>query len=406
MHILRALVGFLGLASWFPNFADLSATTAQNPKTSANDFASTFSGIGADGSSNWSGGVLFPEERKIFIIPNLSQVDTTHGNRGLIYNIDTDTYTQSSVVFPNPPQFSNQRWVGVLLKNGKALIAQSYNGQLSSSPYYLYDIKTDSAQTTSSTSILWINMLKLPNDQVYMLGYNQSTYSWIAQIYDSDTNTFISKATPPNFGQISSGGTRTLVMLPNGNLLIVNTYTGLPSYLYNPNNDTYTVTNIAAGTGVCLLDDGRIFFVRGLPQVAGPSLDYNGYIWDPTTGTTQTIPNVNPGYFQVAVSCLLPDGRVLIGFRGAGDFSNRPARIFNPSTLVTTSVPGGNLWNNGASGLRDVLILPNGKAIVILSSRLYNNKFQLISGDFTNGIQFPLRQFQGSYLNGGKCQTV
>jgi hypothetical protein len=404
MHILRALVGFLGLDGWFPNFVDLANTNAQNPKVSLTDFV-TLRGFpgGTDGSRNWGSAVLFPEENKVFITPAVSAVDTNHGNRGLIYNIATDTYTQSNVVFPNAPQFDWILWSSILLKNGKALITVGRANQRSTQSYYLYDIKNDSMQSIGTTPTHWVQMVKLPDDRVYMLGSSLDTsgnfLGYQAQIYNSDTNTFTNIPGTPNFRNVFLSNAPQLILLPSGQLLIVSNNPGFSSYFYNPNTNSYTATSMPAGTGSCLLADGRVFVVRGLSQVPGPAQDSNGYIWNPNTGTTQTVPNASIGYFFRAGSVLLPDGRIAVAYSATDTNGFRSVKMVDPVTLTITDAPGGQTWQHG---LNNAIMMPNGKVLIVQTLRPANNKFHVLSGEFSNGVQYPLRQYQGAYLNDGK----
>lgn len=401
MHLLKYFITFAS-DLWFEYFGDLVATTSQNSKSNLLDSATTNVAFPyPDLERNWSSAVLLPEDNKVYIIPALSNTLTNNNRRGLIYDIATDTYTASSATFQTPSGSSYyQIKDGVLLKNGKILISRGYDPFSSGSyPYYLYDIKTDSLEALSSTTLAMQLMVKLKDDKVFIFGFNFSGNTKAAAIFNPDDNTITSIGNPPLSG--GSDDSR-LIMLPNGKLLITSGTQGTNGVLYDQDTNTYSSSTMAACSGACLMDDGRVFYVRCLSIQSG-LVDTNGYIWNPTTNTTTTIPNVLTNFSdrQAALS-LLPDGRILIIRQGAGDFGDRSARIFNPDTNTTTSVPGGLAWPGGydAALLRKVVLLPNGKALVVSTRRWHSgNKFQLITGLFSNGVQFPTRQLKGSYLN-------
>lgn len=402
MHMLRAIWSTITSGGWFPFFSDLAATTSQNIPSALSDSATTHATFPfPDLHRNWSSAVLLPDEKKVYIIPSLSDSTTNHGNRGLIYDIDTDTYTFSSAVFQTPAgSFYYQIKDGVLLSNGKIFISRGYDAYSNNSyPYYLYDIKTDTLQALSSTNLAMHAVIKLKDDKVFIYGFTFSGGNpKAAAIFNPEDNSITSIGAPP----LGTGSDDSrLILLPNGKLLLTSGTQGTNGVLYDQDTNTYTSSTMPACSGACLMDDGRVFYIRALSIQFG-LLDTNGYIWNPTTNTITTIPNVLTGYDRQAALSLLPDGRILIISQGAGDFGDRYARIFNPISNATTQVSGGLAWPGGYDNalLRKVVLLTNGKALVISTRRWHSgNKFQLISGLFSSGVQFPIRQLKGSYLH-------
>ena len=106
-----------------------------------------------------------------------------------------------------------------------------------------------------------------------------------------------------------------------------------------------------------VLRDGRVFVAGGEYNVGGPSVDLLACsIYDPVADSWTSVPNP-PGWGNIgdAPTCVLPDGRVLMGNINAIDTA-----IFDPVSRSWT--PGGN--KHDTSSEESWTLLPDGTIIV------------------------------------------
>jgi WD40 repeat protein len=418
MHLLKVILnGFLS-GGWFPFFGDLASTASQHSQSSILDaqvHKSNYTGT-VDGQYNWLGGVLLPNQNKVYIIPSI-RVGTSspgfgrnHSNRGLLYDIATDTYSYSAATYTatsSTGSYVLTNGSGILLDDGRVFIAPGDGGTtdgVNACPVHIYNPVNDTLQTIARPAAQNFSLAgKLKDGKVIMFSSTSSSY-----IFDPQTNTFSGAATPPF---IAFSGYFSCVLLPNGKLLISpqRTVAGSTSYYYDQDTNSYTTNTLPANSGFCLLSDGNIFYVRA--GSIGDFYNTNGYIWNTTTGGITTIPNVIPTLRWAYAMGLLPDGRVLFSNSRGVDGEGKTLRMFNPFTnsvtavtTITGELTGPDPETPGFPVIyaNQVLLLPTGKALLVNAYRISGttaSKFSLVQGQWCNLAQFPSRQYNGSYLD-------
>jgi glutamine cyclotransferase len=268
----------------------------------------TISSITFPGNAAFFGGIVLKDDR-IFLIPY-------NGGSVYIYNTQDDTYitrgSWGSIAFRG----------GVLLKDDKPFMVNRRTGSSQ-----IYDPQTDYFTSVGKINGEMIGGILLSDGNIFCVPH-QNGY---ALIYNPYNDTVISVdsiyATSNYYG--NNG-----LLLPNGNcIMIPSTAPYVREYNYIE-NISYDIP-VPSGTGYpCLLPDGNVFFGTGGNTYA--------IIYNPTTGTIQTINNLVPQGSSFGGNVVLPDGRIFFVPHG-----NITAVIYDPYTDNIT-IPTGNYPGNGA----------------------------------------------------------
>lgn len=386
MHLLKYFLTFVS-DLWFENFGDLASTNNSNIKLPAGDSYPTGNWFGSpDARRNWVCGVYVPKLNKVIVIPSVryNNYERNHGNRFLIYDVATDSYSYSTATLSSASTLA--RYFDARLLDDYNIFIASGDASPNSA---IYNALTDTVTYISppSPNECVYKCIKLKDNKIFCLtvpvpGYG-NTKSFI---YDYTTNTWTASVTMSYVFDIQ------LMLLSDGKVLLLKRSGAAETIDTTTNTRTSTtLTNIKSA---CLLNNGTVF---AMGENTG-----NGYIWNPATNVTTTLPNVNPYHNFTAGDSpqtvrLLPDGRILIAIINYTTFDACRFMIYDIATNTNTT-GGADVPTQIQTtlGLFEPVPLPNGKYLIISSARLSTGKFPLISGSWTT--QFPLRQFSGSFL--------
>ncbi len=257
---------------------------------------------------------------------------------------------------------------GVLLQNGKVLIAggAGAGGALSSAE--LYDPATSSFTITGSMSTARYiqRMTLLPNGKVLVTGgasaANQSYAS--AELYDPVAGTFSSA------GSMSTSRLHhTATLLPNGKVLIAGGAVSggfvvtASADLYDPATGTFTPTGSMSVPRnehtATLLRNGEVVTVGGESGWGGGTRYSSAELYDPATGTFAPTGSMNT--IHVAhIAALMADGRVLVAGGIAATATISTAEIYDPDTWQFS--PTGSM--NASRHYFDAVLLGDNKVLV------------------------------------------
>jgi streptogramin lyase len=308
-----------------PELASSTWWNAGNSVTQYDNY--TYSTIA--GAYGYSGGVLLPDGRVVFVPYNA----TTIG----IFNPNTNTY---STIAGAP---GNYAYVGgVLLPDGRVVFV----------PYDATTIGIFNPITNIYSTIAgapgnaaYSGGVLLPDGRVLFVPLNATTIGF----FNPSTNTYSTIAGAPGNSAYAGG-----VLLPDGRVVFV-PYNATTIGIFNPNTNTYSTIAGAPGGGAyyggVLLPDGRVLFVPRATTYIG--------IFNSLTNTYSSIAGAN----GCSGGVLLPDGRVVFV---PAVYTISSIGFFNPSTntysiIATGTLPGSLQYFGG-------VLVPDGRVLFVPSS--------------------------------------
>ena len=260
---------------------------------------------------------------------------------------------------------SRDRFSGVLLPNGKVLVAGGWTAVNSAE---IYDPAQNTWTATGSmiTGRSEYQAALLYNGQVLAAGGFLGVFPTAkTEIYN------------PGSGTWSATGSMTvtrcnyaLAVLPNGLILVAGGATGehflgvtASAELYNPVTGTWSRTGSMSkarqGATATLLPSGKVLVAGGSTYINGSAIA-SAELFDPGTGTWTVTGAMNVARAQHTAS-LLANGLVLVAGGGDGwkTYTNT-AELYNPATGAWTLTGSMSVARFGHSGTR----LPNGQVLV------------------------------------------
>jgi len=282
------------IQSWISSTCNNSSTTggsswwSRDPNPVYGNVA-----IGPKGSSDYSGSVLLPDGRVLFVPTNASNVG--------IYNPATLTF--SAIVPVGMSGFAGQFRCGVLIPNGNVVFVpwNSSNIGMFNPLTYAYSNVAVGAQPATSC---FQGAVLSPTGNVVMIPRNSANIGIFNPTTRALTN--VGPIAGQSIGLFGSG-----VLLPNGNVVMSPLTSGGNIGVYNTASYVATgFTNVQTfiGTGnfetTVLAPNGNV--------IMPPSTASNALVYNPTLGTLSNIvvPGAGAGnYFQGG--CLLPSGNII-----------------------------------------------------------------------------------------------
>ncbi|MGA7382037.1 MAG: kelch repeat-containing protein [Terriglobales bacterium] len=181
-------------------------------------------------------------------------------------------------------------------------------------------------------------------------------------LFNASTLTWSSTGTGKADGFSEEG----FALVPNGDVLTVDTEDGTNSELYNPST---SVWSSAGSTIVELPSSGGMGIVPEMgPLVQGPNgmvaafgATSNSAVYNTTTGTWTAGPVIPGGNMMAdAPGSILPDGRVLVM---TSPFFNNPSTFYEFDGTAFTEAPGPASAANEPSFTGRLLVLPTGQVL-------------------------------------------
>lgn len=234
------------------------------------------------------------------------------------------------------------RFSGVLLPNGKVLVAGSW-GNLKTAE--LYDPSHNTWTLTGSmiTGRAEFQAAMLSDGQVLAAGGNIGVFpTSAAELYNPSTGTW------------SATGSLTirrenyaLAVLPNGKVLVAGGATserflGVTSSaeLYDPGTGTWTRTGsmnqARQGATATVLPNGKVLVAGGSTFINSDAVT-GAELYDPNTGTWSQTGSMNVRRAQHTATFLAANGKVLVAGGGDGwKFYTNTAELYDPATGVWT----------------------------------------------------------------------
>ncbi len=169
----------------------------------------------------------------------------------------------------------------------------------------------------------------LPDGRIFILNQRDDSADpgVDAQIYDPETDQYISVARPPGFRGEFDHPTGEMVTLTDGRVFaLMGTYAA-SALIYDPPADDWSevpgIPDVGREAASTILPDGRVVVIS---RQAGA----DGYVYDPDS--LETVPFSHPGvYVSEARIVTLPDGRV--AFRGSPYGGPSKFYVLDPDTL-------------------------------------------------------------------------
>ncbi|SDA89029.1 delta-60 repeat domain-containing protein, partial [Algoriphagus alkaliphilus] len=265
----------------------------------------------------------------------------------------------------------------VLQPDGKILIGGDFPGYNGTTRNYIARINVDGSLDTSfnpgtGASSTVQSMVPQPDGKI-LIGGQFNSYNGTGRNYIARINADGSLDTSFNPGTGANGTVLSMVLQPDGKILIGGNFTSYNgttrNYIARINADGSLDTSFNPGTGanftvwsMVLQPDGKILIGGDFTGYNGTTRNYIARI--NADGSLDT--SFNPGTganFTVWSMVLQPDGKILIG----GDFTgyngttrNYIARINADGSLDTSFNPG----TGANSTVRSIVLQPDGKIII------------------------------------------
>jgi hypothetical protein len=265
-----------------------------------------------------------------------------------------------------------------LLPNGQVLVVGGVpgGGIVGSAAFgsaELYDPATGSWRLASASPVRPIHprgAVLLPTGKVLVVG-DRSFQVPGAAVYDADTNSWASTASPPDFFN-------DLTLLTNGKVLAESgVFGGRPPHLYDPTTEKWVATASGSFSGriAALLADGRALSV-GARQAK---------LYNPLSETWADTGSMAVGAF--GVFGLLRDGTVL----GAGGIV--PGTLGTPKALVEIYTPPTSSTVPSTCSLSDTRTNNAGRPLVKIAARDIGSGLQSIKVLTATNLSVGLPQF-------------
>jgi hypothetical protein len=208
-------------------------------------------------------------------------------------------------------------------------------------------------------------------------------------------------------GKADVNAEETWTLLPNGNVLTVDTGNGTNSEVYNPSTGAWS----SAGSTIVQLSQGTSQFY---PEIGPAVLRPNGTVFATGATSNTAIYNSSFGTWSVGPTlpngldiadgpaALLPNGNVLV--MASPGFFSTPSHFFefNGSTLSQVAEPPGAAGDSSYVGR--MLVLPTGQ--ILLTDSTGDVELYTASGTYQSGWQPTINSFPSSVTPGSTNNSL